>query len=80
MIKPYIYYSSYNNKKITVKKIKNFSQIDINNKDNKALEIIKGYKYNFYYNDKYELEKKEFKKSFLQHSSIMSELINKNEK
>ena len=80
MIKPYIYYSSYNNKKITVKKIKNFSQIDINNKDNKALEIIKGYKYNFDYNDKYELEKKEFKKSFLQHSSIMSELINKNEK
>ena len=83
MIEPYIYFSSYNNKnnkKIKEKKIKNSSKIDINN--DKVTEIIKGYKYKFN-NEKYKLNnhgKNELKRSFFQHSSILSELIYKNEK
>lgn len=95
IIKPYKYYSATNaNKKIknkiwnidksninnkTKKKMKNYSQTDINIK--KASKIIKGYSYKFNgSNNQNKQEKKENKKSFLQYSSIMSDLIYKNKK
>ena len=95
VIKPYKYFSTNNNNKKFKNKIANINNNNNNNKNKKKMKhylqtdinieevakIIKGLNNKYNENNKLNRqEKKEFKKTFLQHSSIMAGLIYKNKK